>query len=83
MDGDLGIYDLQTMDAILSDVVALPRFNAPLIWVFASLALALAAIGVHGVTSHLVARRTREFAIRIAVGRTPRISCGAWRPRAR
>ena len=71
VDGDLGIYDLKTMDAILSDVVALPRFNALLIWVFASLALALAAIGVHGVTSHLVARRTREFAIRIAMGAHP------------
>ena len=45
--------------------------NALLIWVFASLALALAAIGVHGVTSHLVARRTREFAIRIAMGAHP------------
>ena len=71
VDGDLGIYDLKTMDAILSDVVALPRFNALLIWVFASLALALAAIGVQGVTSHLVARRTREFAIRMAVGAHP------------
>ena len=71
VDGDLGIYDLKTMDAILSDVVALPRFNALLIWVFAALALTLAAIGVHGVTSHLVARRTREFAIRIAVGAHP------------
>ena len=71
VDRDLGIYDLKTMDAILSDVVALPRFNALLIWVFASLALTLAAIGVHGVTSHLVARRTREFAIRMAVGAHP------------
>ena len=71
VDGDLGIYDLKTMDAILSDVVALPRFKALLIRVFAGLALALAAIGVHGVTSHLVARRTREFAIRIAVGAHP------------
>ena len=71
VDGDLGIYDLKTMDAILSDVVALPRFNALLIWVFAALALTLAAIGVHGVTSHLVTRRTREFAIRIAVGAHP------------
>ena len=71
VDGDLGIYDLKTMDAILSDIVALPRFNALLIWVFASLALALSAIGVHGVTSYIVTRRSREFAIRIAVGAHP------------
>ena len=45
VDGDLGVYDLKTMDTILSDVVALPRFNA-LLMVLAGASGAVLAVAL-------------------------------------
>jgi putative ABC transport system permease protein len=46
-----------------------------LLWAFAGAALILCAVGIYGVTSCLVVRRTREFAIRLALGAPPSRIC--------
>jgi putative ABC transport system permease protein len=73
VDPDLGVYDVQSMETVLDQAVASPRLNSILLWVFAVAALLLCAVGVYGVTSFVVARRTREFAVRLAIG-APRSS---------
>jgi predicted permease len=57
-----------TMDAMVSESVAAPRFRTTLAIAFASVALLLAIMGVYAVMSYLTAQRTSEFAIRSAMG---------------
>jgi putative ABC transport system permease protein len=57
-----------TMDEMVADSIARPRFRTLLIGAFAGLALLLAMAGVYGVMSYTIAQRTPEFGLRVALG---------------
>jgi predicted permease len=62
------LYDLQTMDDVLSQSIAGRRFNTLLLSLLGITGLVLATIGIYGVMAFFVGQRTHEIGIRIALG---------------
>ena len=70
LDRGVAVADATTMTEVVADELWRERLTAQLTGIFGLIALGLAAIGVYAVVAYTVARRTREFGVRIALGAT-------------
>ena len=76
LDRELPVSEVATLSDSIARSTSARRFSVTLLGVFAGLALLLAAVGIYGIVSHSVTRRTQEIGVRMSLGAHPRNIAG-------